>query len=167
MKKAGVEVKTVRVEPHGSVVINGDNGGLLREDMPRKRYAFTVQEFDRFGNERWYFRIGKGKRIRLPAPWGSKEFEAEWRRCMANEEPAPAPTTQMPGLLIASRGLHRSFARKRLIPYPANEAGCTWVGFSKLAHQTPIEKITARTHAEIHRDRKDYRHTRTDYREAL
>jgi hypothetical protein len=53
---------------------------------------------------------------------------------MANEEPAPAPTTQMPGLLIASRGLHRSFARKRLIPYPANEAGCTWVGFSKLAH---------------------------------
>ncbi len=71
------------------------------EGMPRKRYAFTVQEFDRFGNERWYFRIGKGKRVRLPAPWGSKEFEAEWRRCMANEEPAPAPTKHTFNWLVA------------------------------------------------------------------
>lgn len=27
VKKAGVEVKSIRVEPDGSVVINGDNGG--------------------------------------------------------------------------------------------------------------------------------------------
>ena len=31
---------------------------LLMEDMPRNCYAFTVQELDRFGNKRWYFRLG-------------------------------------------------------------------------------------------------------------
>lgn len=33
VKKAGVEVKTVRVEPDGSVVINGDNGGYSEKQL--------------------------------------------------------------------------------------------------------------------------------------
>jgi len=32
-KKAGVDVKTIRVEPNGAVVINGDNG-----DFSEKQY---------------------------------------------------------------------------------------------------------------------------------
>lgn len=33
VKKAGVEVKTVRVEPDGSVVINGDSGGITEKQL--------------------------------------------------------------------------------------------------------------------------------------
>ncbi|MCA1868935.1 hypothetical protein HW571_25170 [Agrobacterium genomosp. 3] len=33
VKRAGVEVKTVRVEPDGSVVINGDNGGYSHAEL--------------------------------------------------------------------------------------------------------------------------------------
>ncbi|CUX07753.1 hypothetical protein CFBP6626_07655 [Agrobacterium tumefaciens] len=33
VKKAGVEVKSIRVEPDGSVVINGDNGVYSEKDF--------------------------------------------------------------------------------------------------------------------------------------
>lgn len=62
------------------------------EAMPRSKYPHTLREVDRFGNVRWYFRLGKGKRTRLPGEWGSKEFAAEWRKCMSSEEAAPAPS---------------------------------------------------------------------------
>ncbi|MGV2098999.1 hypothetical protein [Rhizobium sp. 21-4511-3d] len=33
VKKAGVEVKSIRVEPDGSVVINGDSGGYTERQL--------------------------------------------------------------------------------------------------------------------------------------
>lgn len=33
VKKAGVEVKTIRVEPDGSVVINGDSGNISEKQL--------------------------------------------------------------------------------------------------------------------------------------
>lgn len=33
VRKAGVDVKTVRVEPDGSVVINGDSGGYSQTEL--------------------------------------------------------------------------------------------------------------------------------------
>lgn len=33
VKKAGIEVRTVRVEPDGSVVINGDNSNVAEESV--------------------------------------------------------------------------------------------------------------------------------------
>ena len=60
-------------------------------DMPRTKYPYAVREIDRHGNVRWYFRIGKGKRQRLQGEWGSKEFTAAYRKCMATEEDDPAP----------------------------------------------------------------------------
>lgn len=33
VKKAGVEVKTVRVEPDGSVIINGDSGDFTPKQL--------------------------------------------------------------------------------------------------------------------------------------
>jgi hypothetical protein len=33
VKKAGVEVKSVRVEPDGSVIINGDRGGPTEKEL--------------------------------------------------------------------------------------------------------------------------------------
>jgi hypothetical protein len=38
VKRAGVEVKTVRIEPNGAVVINADIGGLQDE------HGYTEQE---------------------------------------------------------------------------------------------------------------------------
>jgi hypothetical protein len=33
VKNAGVEVKTIRIEPDGSVVINGDNGNISEKQL--------------------------------------------------------------------------------------------------------------------------------------
>lgn len=33
VKKAGVEIRTIRVEPNGSVVINGDSGEITEEQF--------------------------------------------------------------------------------------------------------------------------------------
>lgn len=64
------------------------------ESMPRKQYPYTTKETDQNGNVRWYFRIGKGKRTRLKGEWGSKEFAASYRNCMANE-PLEAEATKL------------------------------------------------------------------------
>lgn len=40
VKKAGVEVKTVRVEPDGSVVINGDNGDFTPKQLEESAAGF-------------------------------------------------------------------------------------------------------------------------------
>jgi integrase len=60
-------------------------------DMPRKTYPYTLKEIDQNGNIRWYFRIGKGKRTRLPGEWGSAAFAAAYRKCMAQGEAEPKP----------------------------------------------------------------------------
>ena len=40
VKKAGVDVKTIRVEPDGSVVINGDSGEKSERQIERSRKAY-------------------------------------------------------------------------------------------------------------------------------
>lgn len=39
-QKAGVEVKTIRVEPNGAVVINGDNAEIAEKAVAKKVRAY-------------------------------------------------------------------------------------------------------------------------------
>jgi hypothetical protein len=40
VRKAGVDVKTIRVEPDGSVVINGDNGDITEKQLEESRGGY-------------------------------------------------------------------------------------------------------------------------------
>jgi integrase len=55
--------------------------------MPRPRPTFLVREISRHGKPLWYCRRA-GRRIRLHAPYGTPEFEAEFQAALTS---APAP----------------------------------------------------------------------------
>ncbi len=66
--------------------------------MPRPRKQFTHREVNRHGNVAWYFRRGKGKRIRLPSPYGSPEFNAAYEAALSGKPvvlKATAPQTSV------------------------------------------------------------------------
>lgn len=56
--------------------------------MPRHRRPYLQHEITRHGKTVWYFRKGKGPRIRLSGAYGSKQFNAEYDAAMAG---APLP----------------------------------------------------------------------------
>jgi integrase len=66
--------------------------------MPRLRPRFVQQQVTRHGRKVWYFRRGRGERIRLPDLYGSPEFEAAYLAALAGTPVAVANRRQ------ASRG---------------------------------------------------------------
>ena len=57
--------------------------------MPKTPPPYVIREVNRHGNPVWYFRIGKGKRTRLP-DLGSPDFNAAYQQAWkATELPAP------------------------------------------------------------------------------
>jgi integrase len=57
--------------------------------MPRPRPQFLHREITRHGKAVWYFRINRGKRIRIKASYGTAEFNAEIEAARAGQ---PIPT---------------------------------------------------------------------------
>ena len=52
--------------------------------MPRSRPPFLVREVTRHGKVKWYVRVGKGPRIRVPT-YGTPEFDAEYEAAISGE----------------------------------------------------------------------------------
>jgi integrase len=48
-------------------------------NMPRPRPPHLQRQVTQHGRVVWYIRVGKGSRIRLKAPFGTPEFDAEYR----------------------------------------------------------------------------------------
>jgi integrase len=63
-------------------------------DMPRPRKPYIQKETNRHGNTVWYFRRGKEKRIRLPGPFGSKEFNKAYDIAFRGEGPKNVAANQ-------------------------------------------------------------------------
>lgn len=59
--------------------------------MPRPRYPHTQREVTRHGRTVWYFRRGKGPRIRLPGAYGSPEFKAAYESALTGTKIDPTP----------------------------------------------------------------------------
>lgn len=55
-------------------------------DMPKPRPPHVYSERSRHGRLQWYHRIGRGKRTRLPEPFGSPEFYAAARAAEYGED---------------------------------------------------------------------------------
>lgn len=60
--------------------------------MPRKRKPYVLLEHSRHGTPVWYFRRGKGKRIRLPGAYESPEWLEAYTRAMGGQEVPRAVT---------------------------------------------------------------------------
>lgn len=55
--------------------------------MPRPRPPHLHRELTSLGKAKWYVRIGKGPRTRLTAPFGSEEFEQQYRDALEGKKP--------------------------------------------------------------------------------
>lgn len=58
--------------------------------MPRPRHPNLHKEFTSLGKAKWYVRVGKGPRTRLTAPFGSEEFEQQYRDATEGKKPQKA-----------------------------------------------------------------------------
>jgi len=56
-------------------------------DVPRKLPPFLHRETNRHGNPVWYFRRGKGRRIRIRGEFGSVEFWAAYEAAAKGARP--------------------------------------------------------------------------------
>lgn len=64
--------------------------------MPRKLPLHVVRERSRHGTVMFFFRKGKGRRIRLPNTPGSDEFKEAYLRALNGEAPKPTPVSASP-----------------------------------------------------------------------
>jgi len=51
--------------------------------MPKKRLQYTETFLSRHGRRMWFFRVGKGPRVRLPDEYGSLQFVKAYREALA------------------------------------------------------------------------------------
>ena len=51
--------------------------------MPRPRPPHLQREITRHGKAVWYVRVGRGRRVRIRADYGTPEFDAEYRSALA------------------------------------------------------------------------------------
>jgi integrase len=58
--------------------------------MPRPRPPHLHRETSRHGKTIWYVRVGKGRRIRIKATYGSPEFDRDYQMALSDERPEPA-----------------------------------------------------------------------------
>jgi hypothetical protein len=56
--------------------------------MPRPRPPYLHQQISRHGKIVWYVRVGKGRRIRIRAAYGSEQFKAEYEAAIKGGPPA-------------------------------------------------------------------------------
>ena len=69
------------------------------EFMPRPRPPFLHREITRHGAVTWYFRLGKGPRIRIRGEFGSAEFLAAYRAAWTGDStPQKSPTMSVESL---------------------------------------------------------------------
>src|SRR5262249_41844812 len=66
--------------------------------MPRPRPPNLQRQITQHGKAVWYVRIGRGPRTRIRAPFGTPEFDAEYRAALAGK-PRPAKAGATAGTL--------------------------------------------------------------------
>jgi integrase len=103
------------------------------EAMPRPRPPHLHRQVTRHGKSVWYVRLGKGKRTRISAIFGTPEFDAEYHAAMTARRPASgsAPAGTLAWLIEryretpAWRDLSLSTRRQRetILAHIINSAG--------------------------------------------
>ncbi len=68
----------------------------MSDGMPRKLPLYVVRERSRHGRVMFFFRRGKGKRIRLPDEYPSSAFDAVYQTALTGEAPKISPRSASP-----------------------------------------------------------------------
>ena len=68
----------------------------MTEDMPRKLPLFVNRERSRHGRVMFFFRRGKGARVRLPDAFPSPEFDAAYHAALTGLKPKKSPLNRAP-----------------------------------------------------------------------
>lgn len=63
-------------------------------EMPRPRPPFLHRETNRHGRTIWYVRVGKGKRVRIRAEFGTDQFKTEYEAAVSGSPITPAGKTR-------------------------------------------------------------------------
>ena len=80
------------------------------EAMPRPRPPHLHRETNRHGKTVWYVRIGKGRRVRINATYGSPEFDDAYQAALSDQKPRPADKAARGTLGVAVDALPGSTA---------------------------------------------------------
>lgn len=122
-------------------------------DMPRPRPLYLQSEQTRHGTRVWYFRRGKGPRIRIAGDYGSAEFQAAYQAALNGEE-LPKPSRAASGSLswLITRYQDSSDWAK-LSPATRRQRENIFRGVRETAGETRYAAVT-RKHIVAGRDRR-------------
>lgn len=108
--------------------------------MSKKRLPYIETFLTRHGHRVWYFRVGKGKRIRLPGAYNSPEFLAAYREALASHESGEMYTGRTMGWLIDQ--FRASPAWQGLAKETQKQFKYQLTRMKERAGEAPIEEIT-------------------------
>jgi integrase len=91
-------------------MIRDNVNSICEADLPRPRPPHIHRETSRHGKTTWYFRRGKGARVRLPDPYGSEEFWDAYHAAVAGEIATPRRPGAKSGTLAWLIGRYRDSA---------------------------------------------------------
>lgn len=120
--------------------------------MPRPRPPHLNRETTRHGATAWYVRVGKGPRIRVPAP-GTEGFDEAYQAAVAGERPRKPGKAHAGTLEWLIARYRDSLAWNSLSRETRRQRDCILRQAIKTAGHQPISAITKKTIA-ANRDRR-------------
>jgi integrase len=109
--------------------------------MPKKRPLYVETFCSRHGKRMWFFRVGKGQRIRLPDEYGSPQFQKAYRDALALHVSGELRTGKTMAWLIGQ--YLASPAWEGLAPETKKQFRYQLQRMKERAGEAPIEEITA------------------------
>lgn len=112
--------------------------------MPRPRPPYLHSEFSRHGKRRWYVRVKKGPRVRIPGEYGTLEFMAAYHAAIAGAPELSKARKRSPaGTFAWAMELYRESADWRtLAPATRKQRENIMRGLVEAAGDQPLAAIT-------------------------
>lgn len=108
--------------------------------MPKNRKAYIETFLSRHGKRMWFFRVGKGPRVRLPDQYGSAEFNEAYRDALAKHVSGELKTGRTLAWLIDQYRVSPSWTA--LAKETKKQFRYQLEGMKKRAGDAPISEIT-------------------------
>ena len=125
------------------------------DDMPKARHPHLIHEKTCRGRWVWYFRQGKGKRIRLPDDYGSEAFEEAYRAALTGSPMPAARGKAHKGSIAWLIGRYEeSSAWLHLSPATRYQRGRIFAGIIERAGNEPFADVKQSTIRNGREDRK-------------
>src|SRR5215831_1635423 len=115
------------------------------EAMPRPRPPHLQRHVTRHGKTVWYVRIGKGRRVRIRAPSGSPEFDAEYQAAITGAARPKAKGEAVGSLSWLMARYRETTAWSALSPATRKHRECIFRQVIETAGGQPFTRINQAT----------------------